>query len=147
MPIMGAGDHDVEVVGHYLGELSNEKRTKYIAIEFKNDLGEHIAAKKWLTPPGLPYAVKDLITCGWDAAADNFDVRALDDTHKLDAHRVSIVVDEQENDSRYMEVKFINPLGQYGGRKVVKLEDTSWAEELCDGVKAAVEAAGDDIPF
>lgn len=111
-----AGAFKATVVGAFLGEMSNEKKTPYLGIEFEIPTGESIEYLGWLTDAAKEYTLANLIKCGFkgtrltDIADDKKSMTDLFDV----VENLSIVIEHEEYENSEGEkktrpkVKFIN---------------------------------------
>lgn len=115
MGTIQAGTWDVVVDATFLGK-SPKKGTGYVAVRFKDDVGDTITAYLYTSDAALGRTVETLEALGWSVEANNGDVSTLHETQLLVGAKAEIVVENEEYEGKVRpKVKWINdPNG--GGR-------------------------------
>ena len=110
MPIMPAGTYIAKIVGTKIGTTS--KGDPQVEVRFENDDGEHISYFGYFSSKALPFTLKTLKTCGWDAAEHGMDVTSLHGSTALVGKQVEVVVEDNEYNGKVnQKVAWVNSLG------------------------------------
>lgn len=110
------GTHEVRVVETYLSE-SKEKKTPCLVVVFEDESARRISHSLYLSEKAMPYTLDTLTdVLGWDVAADDFQMEAINGTDRLLNRECQIVVDEEQYEGKtFLRVKYVNAKGYVPG--------------------------------
>lgn len=143
MGTIQAGTYDVEVDATFLGK-SAKKGTGYVAVRFKDEVGDTITAYLYTSDKAIERTIETLGVLGWDLNANNGDLYTLHETQLLVGAKAEIVVEDEEYNSKiYPKVRWINEPGG-GGRSegMAPDEAKAFAAALRAKVYGAVAGKG-----
>lgn len=136
MALLGAGTHDVVVVGSWMGK-SGANETKHIRVLFEDAKGDRATAFLYLSTKAWPYAQKNLETLGWNAVERKFLFEELDqaDLSPIKGNKCQVVVKVEEyppgSGTMNPKVQWINEAGGgTGGERMEPAQAKSFADEL-----------------